>query len=313
MKPVYLGTKVMLREKDPWHSIPKDKRLDFKVIGENLGSLAEATINKLEREWPARISRIEGAQVLYRLLTIVAVTTYETITYLCADKREDPFRKIYFVSSSPPLLRSLLDGIYTVVFLGENLENRVPWYYKAGWREMAERDRIYRERYQGDAAWREWLESHQQFLETTRVDWRITETEAAGPEKMERWPTPGQMTRRRDLSPESKRFFEYLEGWFYRELSQATHLTYPGLSYRGGTFLRKKDDPLRDSEWFKKRSDGVGYAVVLLLAFLTETNCLLRFGLGQRCAYLWGILAQFFGVAEELFQERYKLLLENCQ
>lgn len=300
----------MLREKDPWHSVPEDKHLDFNVIGEHLRSLAEATINKLEREWPDRFAHIEGAQVLFRLLTILAATTFETIKYFCADKREDPFRKISFVSSSPPLLRSMVDGIYTVVFLGEDLEKRVPWYYQAGWREIAERHATYEVRYGADEAWKEWLENQREFLQATRVEWGVTEHDAGNLKSIGRWPTPGQMTRVKEISPESKKFFEYLEAWFYRELSQQTHLTFPGLSYRGGTFLRKKDDPLRESEWLKKRSDSVGYAVVLLLAFLTEINHLGRFELDQRIAFLWGVLREYFGVAEELLTERYKILLE---
>jgi hypothetical protein len=233
------------------------------------------------------------------------------VKYFCADKPEDPARKLYFGTSSPPLLRSLIDEIYTVIFLGEDLEGRVRWYYRAGWREMAERDATYRERYGADPKWKEWLEEHLQFLELTRKDWGIRDNEARRPQSIDWWPTPVQMTKVKDLSPESRKFFEFLEAWYYRELSQGMHLTFPGLSHRGGSFLRKKEDTLRESEWLKIRSDGVGYAVVLLLALLTEINHLFGFNLGQRCAYLWGILTQYMGIAEELFSERYSRLLEH--
>lgn len=303
--------KIMLREKDPWHSVPEDKRLEFRVIGEHLSSLSEATINKLEREWPRRFAHIGGAQVLFRLLTVVAVTTYETVKYFCADKPEDALRKISFGSSSPLLLRSLVDEIYIVVFLGEDLERRVPWYYRSGWREISDRDASYRERYGKDGAWPEWLEEHRRFLGATQRDWGIKEADAKNPKSIKRWPTPSQMIKLSELSPGSRKFFESLEAWFYRELSQQTHLTFPGLSRRGATFLRKKGDPLRDSYWLKQRSDSVGYAVVFLLAFLTEINHLFGFDLGQRIAYLWGVLREYSGVAEGLLEERYQLLLDH--
>jgi hypothetical protein len=208
-------------------------------------------------------------------------------------------------------LFAFVDEIYTIIFLGEDLEKRVPWYYRAGWREMAEQDVTYRERYGADPSWKEWFEEHRQFLELTHKAWGISDTEASKPQLIRRWPTPGQMTRLNELSPESKKFFEFLEALFYREFSQGTHLTFPGLSLRGGSLLRKKDDDLRESEWLKIRSDSVGYAVVLLLALLTEINHLFGLALRQRCAYLWGVLREYMGIAKELYSERYESLLAS--
>ncbi len=301
----------MIAEKDPWESVPRERRLDFKVIGEPLKSLAEATINKVEREWPKYFRHIPGAQVLFRLLTLVAVTTYETTKYFCAETPEDPARKISFASSAPPLLRSLLDEIYAVVFIGEEMESRVAWYYRAGWREMAERYALYKERYSEEPAWGKWLEDYGRYLEWTRADWGITDTEAGDLKSIPRWPIPSKMARNRGLSEDSKKLFEYLEAWFYRELSQETHLSYPGLAHRGSTFLRGRDDPLKENEWRKKRSDAAGYAIVLLLAFLSEVNSLCGFDLDEKCLYLWGVLKEYFPIADELYGERYRLLLER--
>ncbi|GEM_PF-1731107 len=302
----------MISEKDPWESIPKERHLDFKVVGEPLKSLAEATINKLEREWPKEFSDIPGAQVLFRLLTLVAVTSYETTKYFCADKPEDSARKISFGSSAPPLLRSLLDELYTAVFIGDDVGSRVAWYYRSGWREMAEHYALYKERYSEESAWRKWLEEYGRYLEVTRADWGITEAEVANLKAIQWWPIPPRMRKHPDLSEGSRNFFEYLEAWFYRELSQETHLSYPGLAHRGSTFLRGRDDPIKESEWRKKRSDAVGYAIVLLLAFLSEVICLCGFDLYGRCRYLWGVLKEYLPFAEELYIERYRFLLEGA-
>ena len=75
--------------------------------------------------------------------------------------------------------------------------------------------------------------------------------------------------------------------------------------------MRKKGDDLRESEWLKIRSDSVSYAVVLLLALLTEINHLFGLALGQRCAYLWGVLSEYLGIAKELYSERYESLLAS--
>lgn len=55
----------------------------------------------------------------------------------------------------------------------------------------------------------------------------------------------------------------------------------------------------------KKRSDWFTYAVVLLLAFMTEMILLCGFDLKKQCAYLWGILREYSPMAAELYKERY--------
>lgn len=295
-----------MREKDPWKSVPDDKRLDFKVIAEPLATLAEATVNKVEREWPATLRDIAGAPPLFLMLTKVAIAAYETVKYFCAEKPDDPNRKIWFSVSAAPLLRSLVDEVCTVVFLVEDLPKRVEWYFRSGWRETFEEDIALRARYGGQPAWEEWLGNNRQRLAAMQADLRITEAELARPSSIQYWPTPPQMKS----SQETAAFLEYLRAWFYRELSQQSHLSYPGLAARGGNCLRKEADPIKEGTWRKMRSDAVGYAVVLLLAFLTEVIVALKFDLRSRAAYLWALLAEYFGVAEELYEARYKALLQ---
>lgn len=299
-----------MKQGDPWKDVPEERRLDFEVIREPLATLAEATLNKIEREWPAGLAGISGARVLFQLLAYIALTTNQTITYICAEKPDDPRRKIEFVDSAPPLLRSLADAIFTVVFIAEDIPERVRAYYRGGWREVAELDAAYRARYGSDPAWQEWLTAHAEFVATLQRDNGITEAEVLNPRSIQYWPIPSQM-KPQCRKPETRAFLEYLDAWFYRQLSQETHLSCPGLSHRGGMFLRPKDDPLRESMWMKKRSDAVVLAVTLLLAFLTEVNAALGFDLGPRCAYLWGVLRQYLPIAEELYVARYRDLLRT--
>lgn len=297
-------------EKDPWNSIPEENRLDFKVVAEPLATLATATVNQIEREWPEVFRSIDGAQPLLLLLTEVAITAYETIKYFCAEKPEDYARKITFSASAPPLLRSLLDEVYTVAFLGEDMPARVAWYYRSGWREMFEAHAAYRVRYGGDPAWTEWLDSNRELLKRMQRDSKVTKAELDKPKLVRYWPLPHQMKGVTGLKPENKVFFDYLEAWFYRAMSQESHLTFPGLSARGANFLKRPDDPMKESIWKKMRSNAAGYAVVLLLAFLTEVICLCRLELRERCAYLWMIISEYFGVAEELYEVRYRALVQ---
>ena len=297
------------REKDPWNTVPPEDRLDFTVIGQPLENLAVATINKIDRQFPTELASIGGAQPLFLLLSKLAQTTYQTIKYFCVETSPDPALRIEFVSSTPPLLRSLVDEIFTVVFLSADLKTNVPWYYRSGWREQAECGAKLRKRYAEVPSWKEWLEQYDGLLEQSWQDQSVTKKQKANPHLILWWPTPAQMLKAKDLSAETKAFLEYLNEWIYRTLSQGTHLTYPGLVWRGGTMLRDKDDLLREPEWLKKRSDTVGDAVLFLLAFLTEVNNTLGFNLGPQCSYIWGVWKEYDGATADLYDMRYRAML----
>src|SRR5713226_6372720 len=125
-------------ERNPWDSVPPERRLDFRVVGGDLATLAEATVLKVQREWPRHLAAINGSDAVVLLLTKLAVTTYSTIRYFCAEIPEDQARQMSFASSAPPLLRTLIEEIFAVIFIRQDPPGRVAWYHRAGWREKKE-------------------------------------------------------------------------------------------------------------------------------------------------------------------------------
>jgi hypothetical protein len=287
-----------------WERVPSDRRLDFRVFAEPLLTLAEATALKIEREWPAAHERVPGAQLLFRLLTRLATTTYQSIIYLSAEHPADLARRVAFSSSVPPMSRSIVDILYSVVFILEDIGPRTDWYYRAGWREMSETFLRYRGRYAGQPDWSAWLRDFESGLERIRRDWRVSDADAGNLRAIPRWPIPTKM-KEHALTLDAKTYFQYLEDWFYREFSQEAHVTLPGLARRASTFLRDDDDDAALGEWKKKRSDWVGYAMVLELAVLSEIVFFFGFDLAARCSYLWGILTGYMEMARELHEVRY--------
>jgi hypothetical protein len=75
----------------------------------------------VERALPPEITRVLGAPALLLLMVKVAETSFSTIRYFCAEKPDDPGRRMSFSSAAPPLIRTLLDQIDTVIFIGEDL------------------------------------------------------------------------------------------------------------------------------------------------------------------------------------------------
>jgi hypothetical protein len=291
---------------DPWEGVPPDRRLDFKVIREPLERLTAAVVINVERSLPPAIANVVGAPPILLLLTKVAETTFNTIRYFCADEPADPARQISFASSAPPLLRALLDEIFTVIFIGEDVAGRVQWYNKAGWRELREEHDRHLLRYKGNSPeWDAWLAKYGEALDKNQSYFGITSQEAANLAMIPRWPTPSAMLSSNNLGAETQKFLEYMRDWFYREFSQADHLSLPGLIRRGGPFLLPPDEKRSENTKKKIRSDWVTHALVLYLAFLTEIVLLCGFDFKDRCAYIWGILKEYSPIAAEVCQERY--------
>jgi hypothetical protein len=240
--------------------------LDFAVVGKPLLALVEATIRKLEREWLRSLEGIGGAQLVFRLQTQLAFTTYRSIIYLSAERPPDFARKVSFASSAPPLSRSILDALYAIVFLLENIPARVGWYYHAGCREMWEMYERHRDRYAARPEWADWLQDVEQHLREFGVDWDVSAEARENPKRIPRWRIPTHM--RDHVGPDNKGTFNTSKTGSTREFSQEAHVSLPDIARRAGTFLFPRGDEEAERQWEKKRSDWVGYAIVLLLALL---------------------------------------------
>lgn len=287
---------------------PEVPRLNDDVIREPFHNLLAATGNKLDREWKDSYSTHRGSRVMLRALVLSSDNTYRTVRHFCAEHPKDPARKPEYALSAPPLARSILDALFTVVFAFENLAERTEWYYKAGWREIHEEHARHLSRYGADDGWKEYLAEQTEFLDKTRVQWGITAPEAANPSKaIKRWPIPSQMAKHKGTSQERRDFMSHLEDWFYRELSQDAHLSWPGLARRSAYLMLDRDERDDEAKWklAKKKSDAFFTCVVLLLAMMSEIECELRFGLDERLKYVWGICNAYFEAGKEVYDMRY--------
>jgi hypothetical protein len=131
--------------------------INASVITEPLDSLLTALAFKLEREWPAYLQKIQGAREIFLLTLRTADMTYRSVRWLCAEVPPDPDRSLEYCLSVPPLNRTILDNLFTVLFVLEDLPSRCDWHYKASWRE----ERIELERYKQEFGtlpeWQDWL------------------------------------------------------------------------------------------------------------------------------------------------------------
>jgi len=287
--------------------------INFEVIAEPLDSLLKALANKIDREWPAHLAEVLGARELFLLTLQTADVTCRSIRWLCADKPVDPLRIPEFCISVPPLNRTILDSVFTAVFLLEDLPERCNWYHKASWREMRlELDR-YRAQYGKLDSWQEWFTRSAEMCTLGARIFQISAAELADPASIPKWPNPGKMIRygtNPELPvPATRKFMKYLNDWFYADLSQQAHLGGAGIMKRSVALLYHRDDPERAEALLKNKRAWVGQTVVLLLALASELEAYFEFGLRERIRYLWTIMAGAIVIAQELYETRYAELL----
>jgi hypothetical protein len=114
----------------------EQRPLDYSVIGEPLNNLLKAVGHKLSREWPNKYAQVKGGRELFVIHIRIARLTYLSALYLGGDKPYDPLRLPEFCTSLPVLNRSLLDSLLTILFILENVPDRIAWFYEADWREL---------------------------------------------------------------------------------------------------------------------------------------------------------------------------------
>ena len=289
-------------------SMVKLETLDFEVIREKFDTLLIALSNKLERECPQRVRVVPGACRFLQGTLKVSANTYHSIIYLCADKPLDPGRKLEYAISIPPLVRTIVDSLCTIVFLFEDFARNTDWFHKSGWREMSETYGKYQKTYGSNPAWKDWLNSYGKMIDRMKHEYGISKTEAQNPQLISWWPNPGKMIKHQSLSKLRKDFLQYINDWFYRELSGASHLSLPGLIMRATYLLEEKEAELNET-LNKYRSDNIFTTITILLALVSELECELRFELTERAKYLWTILSEYWGPAKEIYLLRYNSLL----
>jgi hypothetical protein len=287
--------------------------LDASVITEPLDTMIGALANKLDREWPARFANIQGARELFLLMVRTADVTSRSIRFLSAEKPPDANRSPEYCLSLPPLNRTILDSIFTAMFVMEDLPGRCDWYYKAGWRETRmELDRYVAE-YGHIPEWRDWLDRLKSFSDFGVQLLGISPTDVAQPAQMRRWPNAGLMPGY-ELSPTAtvppgRAFMRYLNDWFYKELSEQSHLGSSGLMKRASVLLYDRNEPQRANILRKNKYSWIGQTITLMLVLASEIEAFFRFGLREQIRYVWGVSNPVVVVAQEVYDKRYTTLL----
>jgi hypothetical protein len=288
---------------------PKIGTFEYKLIGRDMEELPGAIYQRIQRERRAQLG--EPLFVFLELLVRVSGDTWNTIRFLCRDQLEHG-RRLEFVYAIPPLTRTLLESLLTVIYIFDNPGTNIRRYYAGGWLDQHREHKRYVAEYGGKAGW-EHLDSVAREIEKTAKLANITDDERLDaeldkPKLIKWWPNPGQFGGNAPTTDQRRTdFLLFLKAWFYGRLSGDSHLNFPGLLTRGW-FYAEQDDGARDPAVIhhERRSIMAFEALSIQVALLTEISCQLALDYERnRLRGIWNKLL-FLDDSRQFYEKRYK-------
>jgi len=286
----------------------RENTLDFALICDPFDKLLKATENKVEREWPHALGGVGAHAVPFLFSLKTARWTYVATCYLLADKPADRHRHLEFAVAAPPLNRTVLDLVFNAVFIFDDYSERLCWYLESGLNEVNKKIAQFQNTYGGNPAWDPWLAQFGQ-INAPFAETRDRVCSGIQPSKR-RFPHPEAILRQKFKSGDSLKFLNYLNDWFYRDLSSASHGHWMGLGNRATQILRiEANDDIQLKHAQKYKSDCLVEQVALVLCLVSEIIAAAQFDNKPQADYIWGILAAYSLMTKELHEMRYQKLL----
>jgi hypothetical protein len=305
-------------------------RFPYKLIRDPFNELITTTYNLLDREWPAHYAGLKDSQMILMQYFGLAVTHFRTISFVCADVDDGAVRSPRFALSVPPINRAILEIVFSVVYLLENLPEHTKHYYRAAWRAEQESLQRHLEHYQkrhrgtGKPRWDAYINTKTKKLAEMESIMKITPAEKANLNLIPRWPKMRQLRLRLRNSPTMLSYLEYLDDWFYDQLSSYSHGEPMGVGQMGLHFLGTEElkaiaredhegvERKLDEKIVEFRTTQVWMAITLIMSLISEIQVNFYYDiLKERLLYVWTVINEYSDISREMYEERYESLLSS--
>jgi hypothetical protein len=291
---------------------------EFRVstISRVLEEVPEAIRNRIQRE--RRKALGEPLFLYLEMAVMVCRDTWGAIRFLGKNKLEHG-RQVEFLYAVPPLTRTILDTLLTVIFMFDDPEKNVRKYYAGDWRDRYEDYKQLEAGHRSDPAWTERLNVDKADIEQIgKLAGGITQAEQDDIDRIlaglkdkktaliRYWPNPGSFGKSVQIKdPKREAFCRHLNTWHYGILSSDSHLNFTGLERRGGTYAQPADGFDLERHHDDSRSTFMFEAMTVYVALLSEIACQLGFAHEKgRLREAWGHLNA--GDPAGLYKERYE-------
>lgn len=268
--------------------------LKFPILNNPLNNIATSLISKLKTN-PDKLSG------LLAFICEVTLETYHAIIYLIDNKN-----KKKYPLQGDILLRSIIDILFTVVYLLDNPDEHLNDFVKAGlieWKidlqnriESNKRSKIENDYTYGF-----------QFIESTANIFSISYEEISKKNKSY-WPLPSRI--KDNLSEMNKSFFNKVYSLHYRKASQVNHINWRALcQYSIIQLIQSQDSEKKKNERFE--SNIAIKSIKFLTMIFSEIQSKIECNLENDLRYVWTLLSKIDMECKEFYTSRYSELLQK--
>jgi hypothetical protein len=252
----------------------------------------------------------ERCITLVNLIVRFARNSYNAVRYVAGNTPEDHRRNPDYVMVVPAINRQLLDLLFSLVYMLDDMSARSLQYQRAGWRELDQHYRMFKTRFSKDPEWKPHFKNVKGVLDGMIRRFGITEAERKNPQLVPFWKTP---TQSKDEPTESRPYLRFLEKWLYGDTSEQAHMSFGGLAMVGAMLVADLVGGERE-EWVRKRIILQYHfmhftrTAIVTLAIATEIEAHFKLGNAATASYLWNIFAEYSAEAKDMIQHRYEKL-----
>lgn len=283
--------------------------VSFELFRQDLENLLASLRTTLESgQLPSRLATIPDFHPWVRGQLEVAYATYRSIRYLCADSPPEKAAPLEYGVAVGPLARTVLDQLFAIVLMFDNPAENYAHFLKSLWRENSESLAKHRLAYGADPSWGDWFKSFEALVAAVKLMAGITAGEEANPRLISWWPNPGKMPKRPGMNPLRSSFLQWLNDWFYKNLSGQSHLSGAGFMLQANFFLNRSK-PASTGFMENHRSDGFFITLTMILAIASELIVELSLPLAQKAKHLWTFIGAHWGLTKEVYDKRYASIL----
>jgi hypothetical protein len=291
---------------------------DVQKIAEPLNKIPVAIFNRIQRE--RRRDLGEPLFLYLEMMIRVSADTWRASRFLSSNHLEHG-REVQFLFAVPPLTRTILDALLTVIYMFDDPATNVRRYYAGAWRDRYERHHQLRQAYGADPAWASRLRVDTADIDQIAMLAKIGQAERnnldirlKGDTKVKamvhRWPNPGKFGGRNFPLKDPRRveFIRHVNEYYYGALSQDSHLGFCGLQRRGGMYA----EPAEGFDLARHQADCrtifMAEMLTIYSALLSEVSCQLAFEHEKRRLRddVWAYLDHSDLDAAGLYKDRYE-------
>ncbi|HKV47204.1 MAG TPA: hypothetical protein VJN69_03880 [Candidatus Acidoferrales bacterium] len=264
---------------------------------------------RLKRAITYRDKTDERITSLFLIMLRVTSNSYGAIRLLSASPSDSPKHKPEYVLAVAPIERQLLDLLFTIIDLKEDWPARAEAFELSGYREAREIYDRHRRKYGKDPSWRSRFKELRNTIATMEVYLSITSAQKAKPKTIDRWFGPYKLAQR---ATKHKNIMEYLNSWFYGEVSSQAHVNSAGLTSVAGflitDFAPEEHKGLVERYLTQYTFRHFTRSLIVVLAVLHEISESFKLDYDETLARVWTLLGGYCDEAKEVYELRYKNL-----